>query len=246
MRWCGCGGVWWGHQRGREVRPRTATGARNRCSGQRVHPDPCVCVGGRRAAPPEYAAPHVDRHTRLRPSCVANSRRTSSGTYSGPSVGSECVHSSTQSRRGLEQHTQARAHPAHASPRYSSPSLKFRHAILTPTRSPFPDAISRDVKISNIRPRLPERKVLTRPHSPVPQTMYWSQTESSKWSSNYLLDHLGHPFRVALLCPWRFFLTPSSLFSTPLQSSVVSAYRQRKRDPLSPGKMRERRCPSRP
>eukprot|EP00964_Phaeocystis_antarctica_P066365 scaffold40091_cov60-Phaeocystis_antarctica.AAC.5 len=45
---------------------------------------------------------------------MAYSRRTSSGTYSGPSVGSGCVHSSTHSRRGLEKHVQARrAHNAH-------------------------------------------------------------------------------------------------------------------------------------
>ena len=34
------------------------------------------------------------------------------------------------------------------------------------------------------------------PHIPVPQTMYWIQTESSKWSLNCLLRDPRDPFKV--------------------------------------------------
>ena len=59
------------------------------------------------------------------------------------------------------------------------PSRTASLAILVHKRSPFPE-ISKSQKSERDTAR-----VLSRPHSPVPQTMYWSQTESSKWSLNY-------------------------------------------------------------
>ena len=31
-------------------------------------------------------------------------------------------------------------------------------------------------------------------HKPVPQTMYWSQTERESWSLIFMFNHLAHPF----------------------------------------------------
>ena len=75
---------------------------------------PSSCVGGVPRRPSRKL--HTSTGTCLRPSCIANSRRTSSGTYSGPNVGSGCVHSSTHSRRGREKHVQAMAHNARTRP----------------------------------------------------------------------------------------------------------------------------------
>eukprot|EP00964_Phaeocystis_antarctica_P102794 scaffold68108_cov56-Phaeocystis_antarctica.AAC.6 len=69
-----------------------------------------------------------------------------------------------------------------------SPSRTASLAIIVPTRSPFCE-ISKSQKSGHVLLR-----VLLRPHQPVPQTMYWSQTESSKWSLDSLSHDLGHPF----------------------------------------------------
>ena len=62
---------------------------------------------------------------------------------------------------------------------HTSPSLTARPLRRILTRSP---TIRRDFKISKkIRARLVTRTV-SRSHSPVPQTLHWSQTESIRWS----------------------------------------------------------------
>ena len=88
---------------------------------------PSSCVGGVPRRPSRKL--HTSTGTCLRPSCIANSRRTSSGTYSGPSVGSGCVHSSTHSRRGREKHVQAMAHNARTRPT-TSPRRTPRRASM--------------------------------------------------------------------------------------------------------------------
>ena len=60
---------------------------------------------------------------------------------------------------------------------HTFPSLTVRHAIIVPTRSPFPEFS----KSAKIRPRLTKRTIEIS-LAYVPQTMYWSQTENSKCS----------------------------------------------------------------
>ena len=51
----------------------------------------------------------------------------------------------------------------------------------------------RDFNVSKIREHVTAR-VLSRPHSPVPQILYWSQTERFSWSRNFLSSQgSGHP-----------------------------------------------------
>ena len=73
---------------------------------------------------------------------------------------------------------------------HMSPSRTASLVIIVPTRSSFYE-ISKSQKSGHVL-----GSGLTRPHSPVPQTMYWSQTESSKWSLDSLSHDLGHPFKT--------------------------------------------------
>jgi hypothetical protein len=70
---------------------------------------------------------------------------------------------------------------------HSSPSLTASLAILVPKRSQFSE-ISTSKKSEHDTAR-----VLSRPHSPVSQILYWSQTESSKWSLDCLSSQAGQP-----------------------------------------------------
>ena len=71
-----------------------------------------------------------------------------------------------------------------------SPSLTTSLAIIVPTRSPSCE-ISKSQKSGHVTARVHCRD-LTRLCA-VPQTMYWSQTESSKWSLNCLSHDLRRP-----------------------------------------------------
>ena len=70
------------------------------------------------------------------------------------------------------------------------PSRTASLAILVHKRSPFSE-ISKSQKSERDTGR-----VLSGPHWPVPQTMYFSQTESSKWSSVFMSNQPGQPFTV--------------------------------------------------
>ena len=103
------------------------------------------------------------------------------------------------------------------------PSLKVSHTILRPTLSPFFE-ISKFQDLKNPA-RLPKAVSgygicgLSRPHSPVPQIIYWSQTSLSR--------DPGHPFTV-------FFYTstrPSMLRPPTQRSSVISSREPHRRGP---------------
>ena len=68
------------------------------------------------------------------------------------------------------------------------PSRTSSLAILVHKRSPFSET-SKSQKSEH-----DNESVLLRSHWPVPQTMHWSQTESSKWSLDCLLRDPGRPF----------------------------------------------------
>eukprot|EP00964_Phaeocystis_antarctica_P042205 scaffold24176_cov49-Phaeocystis_antarctica.AAC.1 len=73
-----------------------------------------------------------------------------------------------------------------------SPSRTASLAILVPTRSPFYET-SKSQKSGHVL-----RSGLTRPHQPVPQTMYWSQTESSKSCLESLSFHPRPAFNLSM------------------------------------------------
>ena len=95
----------------------------------------------------------------------------------------------------------------------------------------------RDFNVSKIREHVTAR-VLSRPHSPVPQILYWSQTERFSWSRNFLSSQgSGHPpYNVpeALLYSETFglFRAPGQGADSDCDSRTRGAPRSASRRPL--------------
>ena len=104
---------------------------------------------------------------------------------------------------------------------HSSPSLTASLAILVSKRSPFYEIsqnLSKSLKISQKIGHV-LRSGLLRPHSPVPQILYWSQTERLSWSLDCLPRKLGQP-PVGASCVGRVPFECVSCWHLPLLQRV--------------------------